>query len=90
MAAHREYTGFIMNNPRNLEDRCIALAKDVGMFVQALPKSQVNIEYGKQVIRSSGSIGANYLEACESLGKKDFVFRLRISKKRSSRNCLLA
>ena len=70
-----------MNGPNNLENRCIAFARDVGLFVHALPKSQANVEYGKQIIRSSGSIGANYLEACESLGKKDFVFRLRISKK---------
>jgi four helix bundle protein len=35
----------------------------------------------KQVVRSSGSIGANYIEANEALGKKDFKMRLRISRK---------
>jgi len=40
-----------------------------------------NIEDGKQLIRSSGAVGANYIEANEKLGKKDFVFRLKIARK---------
>lgn len=35
----------------------------------------------RQLVRSSGSIGANYIEASESLGKKDFAMRLRICRK---------
>ena len=31
--------------------------------------------------RSSGSVGANYIEANGSLGKKDFVMRVRICRK---------
>ncbi|MEK6552652.1 MAG: four helix bundle protein [Bacteroidota bacterium] len=42
-----------------------------------------NIEYSKQVIRSSSSVGANYREANESLGKKDFNMRIKISRKES-------
>jgi len=37
----------------------------------------------KQLIRSSGSIGANYIEANEALSKKDFIMRMRISRKES-------
>ncbi len=37
--------------------------------------------YGKQLLRSSSSIGANYIEANNGLGKKDFLFRLRIARK---------
>ena len=40
-----------------------------------------NIEDGKQLIRASGSIGANYIEANESLGKKDFLLRIKTSRK---------
>ena len=36
---------------------------------------------GKQLIKSSGSVGANYIEANESLGKKDFRMRIKISRK---------
>jgi len=44
----------------------------------------------KQVIRSSGSVGANYIEANESLGKKDIALRIRICRKESKGNSLLA
>ena len=40
-----------------------------------------NIEDAKQVIKSSGSVGANYIEANENLGTKDFKFRAKISRK---------
>ncbi|WP_394331671.1 four helix bundle protein [Aequorivita viscosa] len=40
-----------------------------------------NIEDSKQLIRSSGSVGANYIEANEALSKKDFKFRVKMSRK---------
>jgi len=40
-----------------------------------------NIEDGKQLIRASGSVGANYIEAEEALSKKDFIMRIKISRK---------
>ncbi|WP_428230468.1 four helix bundle protein [Flavobacterium sp.] len=46
-----------------------------------LSKITSNIEDGKQLIRSSGSVGANYIEANEKLGEKDLIFRLKISRK---------
>jgi len=39
------------------------------------------MEDGKQLVRSSGSIGANYIEANEKLGDKGFLFRAKISRK---------
>ena len=66
---------------RNLEDRTLRFAKDVRLFVRNLPKTLSNIEDAKQLIRSSGSIGANYIEANEALGKNDFLMRARISRK---------
>ena len=65
----------------DLEDRTFIFAKNVRFFVKNLPKTIANIEDGKQVIRSSGSVGANYREANESLSKKDFVMRIKISRK---------
>jgi len=72
-----------MTNPKryDLEERTLNFAKEVRQFVKLLPRSVANLEDGKQVIRSSGSIGANYIEANEVLGKKDFVLRVRISLK---------
>jgi four helix bundle protein len=65
----------------DLEDRTLGFAKRVRVFIESVPKSIGNIEDSKQVIRSSGSIGANYIEANESLSKKDFVMRIMISRK---------
>ena len=65
----------------DLEDRTLTFAKDVRSFVSKLPKTAGNIEDGKQLIKSSGSVGANYIEANESLSKKDFVMRIKISRK---------
>lgn len=65
----------------DLEERTFHFAKDVRIFIQSLPKSIANFEDKKQLIRASGSVGANYIEANESLGKKDFLMRIKISRK---------
>lgn len=46
-----------------------------------LPGSMANFEDAKQLIRSSGSVGANFIEAEESLSKKDFAMRVKICRK---------
>ena len=70
------------NRPKyDLEERTFQFAKAVRLFVKTLPKTVANIEDGKQVVRSSGSVGANYREANEALSKKDFVMRIKISRK---------
>ncbi|MFC1757019.1 four helix bundle protein [Patescibacteria group bacterium] len=65
----------------DLEERTFEFAKNVRFFVKKLPKITSNFEDGKQVIRSSGSVGANYIEANEALSKKDFLMRIKISRK---------
>ena len=65
----------------DLEDRTLTLAKRVRKFIKGLPKTISNFEDGKQLVRSSGSIGANYIEANESLSKKDFLMRIKICRK---------
>lgn len=65
----------------DLEDRTLEFAKRVRRFVKELPKTVGNIEDSKQLVRASGSIGANYIEANEALSKKDFVHRIKISRK---------
>lgn len=65
----------------DLEDRTFRFAKRVRDFVKKLPRTVCNLEDVKQVVRSSGSIGANYIEANESLSKKDFLVRIRIARK---------
>lgn len=65
----------------DLEERTFQFAKDVRLFIKTLPNSLANIEDGKQLIKASGSVGANYREANESLSKKDFLMRIKISRK---------
>ncbi len=65
----------------DLEDRTFEFAKDCRLFIKKLPKTIGNIEDGKQLVRSSGSVGANYIEANEALSKKDFVLRSKICRK---------
>ena len=65
----------------DLEDRTLEFAKRVRRFVGRVSKTPANIEDSKQLIRSSGSVGANYIEANEALSKKDFVMRIKICRK---------
>lgn len=65
------------NKQYDLEERTFQFAKSVALFVNQLSPSISNVEYGKQVVRSSGSVGANYIEANESLGAKDFLMKIK-------------
>ena len=65
----------------DLEERTLTFAKRARDFVKYLHKTIANIEDGKQLIRATGSVGANYIEANESLSKKDFVLRIKICHK---------
>jgi len=65
----------------DLEKRTLDLASSVRDFVKNIQYSIANREYTKQLIRSSSSVGANYIEANEALSKKDFVHRLKICRK---------
>ena len=64
-----------------LVGRCQRFAKDVRVFVHSLTMDTANSEDAKQLVRSSGSVGANYIEAQEALSKKDFANRVKISRK---------
>lgn len=66
-------------NQYNLEERTEKFAKID--YIEKLPKTLANIEISKQLIRASGSVGSNYIEANESLGKKDFAMKVKTSKK---------
>ena len=74
-----DYNG---SNPyRDLEERTYKFAENCRDFTLKLPKTLQNFEYAKQLIRSSGSQTANYIEANEALSGKDRCFRLKICRK---------
>ena len=56
-------------------------SKRIRVYVKDLPNTLANIEDAEQLIKSSGSVGANYVEAEEALSKKDFVMRIKICRK---------
>jgi len=68
----------------DLEERTFLFAKDVRVWIKTIPNTLANLEDAKQLVRSSGSVGANYLEANESLSKKDFLMRIKITRKEAT------
>ncbi len=72
----------------DLDERTFQFAKKVRDYVKLLPWTISNIEYGKQLIRSAGSVAANYIEASEALSKKDFLMRIKISRKEAKESVL--
>jgi len=84
----------INNNEQNtkrlydLEERTMLFAKNVNAFIRQLPKDISIIENGKQLIRSAGSVAANYIEANEALSKKDFIMRIKICRKEAKESRL--
>lgn len=65
----------------DLEERTLRFAMDIRNFTKEIPKTITNNEYLRQLIRSSASVGANYIEANESMSKKDFAMRIKICRK---------
>ena len=78
----------VNEKPFDLEERTELFAKDVRLFLRSLPRTVSNDEDGRQLIRASGSVAANYIEAQEALSKKDFRMRVRISRK-EAKECRL-
>ena len=62
-------------------ERMYVFGLDCHNLIRFLAKTDYNIIYSTQLIRSSASTGANYIEALEALSKKDFIHRLKISRK---------
>jgi len=65
----------------DLEKRTLEFAKETIKLCNKLARTTVNSELVKQLTRAGASVGANYREANESLGKKDRAHRIRISRK---------
>lgn len=74
--------------PRDLEDRTFLFAESVRGFVGHLPKSIANTEDVRQLVRASGSVAANWIEADEALSKKDFLMRVKICRKEAKESRL--
>ena len=65
----------------DLEKRTTEFAKAVIRLCLKLPRNPMNDRLVNQVVGSSGSVGANYREANDALGKKDFAQRMKIARR---------
>lgn len=70
-----------VNSFNELENRCLEFSLNIKSFCQTIKQDVIHQVYISQIIRSSSSIGANYIEANEKLGPKDLLHRIRIARK---------
>lgn len=68
----------------DLQNRFKTFSLNVLRLIRKLPRNDSNIVYGKQIIRSSSSIGANYAESKFAHSKQDFLHCLNISRKEAN------
>src|SRR6266446_461422 len=73
---------------RDLEERTFRFAETIRAFVKELPRTLSNTEDARQLVRASGSVAANWIEADEALSKKDFLMRMKICRK-EAKECRL-
>jgi four helix bundle protein len=67
--------------PFDLEERTVEFAKGIIRLCKRIPKDVISVRIIGQLVRSSGSVGANYREATEAVSKKDFIHRMKITRK---------
>ncbi|MFA6169397.1 MAG: four helix bundle protein [Candidatus Margulisiibacteriota bacterium] len=65
----------------DLEERTTTFARAVIRLCKSLPRNPMNDRLTGQAVGSAGSVGANYREANDALGKKDFLQRMKISRR---------
>jgi four helix bundle protein len=71
------------NKKYDLEERTALFAERVRNFCLRLPKNPANDEYIPQLLRAGSSPGANYIEANETIGDKDFKMKIRTCRRES-------
>ncbi|OGL37917.1 hypothetical protein A3E49_01380 [Candidatus Saccharibacteria bacterium RIFCSPHIGHO2_12_FULL_49_19] len=74
----------VANAPVDLRDRTFDFAIEVIRFARPYQRDPLAKPIINQLIRSSSSIGANFVEAKNASSKKDFRNKVFISKKEAS------
>lgn len=72
-----------MTKVYDLEERTLMFAQDTIRYINKLPSTIPNLEIARQLSRCGPSVGANYREANDALGKRDFLMHIRICRKES-------
>ncbi|HEY7120551.1 MAG TPA: four helix bundle protein [Tepidisphaeraceae bacterium] len=79
---------WVRSTPYDLEERTFEFARRCRAFVRTLPRTVTTEEDARQLVKASGSVAANYIEANEALSKKDFRMRIKICRKESKESAL--
>lgn len=67
--------------PPKLTERTRAFAKDVRTFISKTPRTIASLSDCRNLIRSSGAIGASYIQADGAPSTRSFVTRMRNCRK---------
>lgn len=68
-------------NSEVLYKRLLDFGMKCQILTKSLPKTSYNKVYGNQLLRSSSSPGANYIEAIEASSRKEFILKLKICRR---------
>ena len=68
----------------DLEERTAKFGENIIDFVKTLKRDDINKPLITQIVRSSTSVGANYMEANQASSKKDFKNKIFICRKESN------
>lgn len=66
-------------NRKILEERTKQFNVAIIKLCEKLPKSTSGFELGKQLVRSAGSVGANYRASARAKSKIDFIYKIQIA-----------
>ncbi len=73
--------------PRDLKERTQAFALRIIRLTRALPNSPEGWVFGKQVLRSGTSVGANYRSCQRGKSKPDFIAKLAVAEEEADETC---
>ena len=76
------------SKPSDLEERTFQFALSVRLFLRQHKWDPVSWSDVTQVLRSSGSVAANFVEANESISLDDKLYRLRLCRKEAKESSL--
>ena len=74
--------------PFDLEERTYEFALRARLFLKDRNWHRVNWSDATQLIRSSGSVAANYVESQEAVSDDDFTCRIRLCREETRESCL--
>ncbi len=76
------------SKPYDLEERTFQFALSVRLFLRQHKWDPVSWSDVTQVLRSSGSVAANFVEANKSISLDDKLYRLRLCRKEAKESSL--